>query len=130
MPSAHEPHIPNVQKIAGYALSIMASLAVLVSGLLKFVQDPWAIEPLEKLGLSEYTLFVAIVEVLCVVLYWLPKSSNIGFFLLCSYVGGIIVGELLMGEAPVPGLAIGFMVYVGTLLRKPSLAGLSSPARG
>lgn len=130
MASAHEPHIQKVQKITGYTLSLMASLAVLLSGLLKFVQDPWAIEPLEKLGLVEYTTAVGFVEVLCVVLYWLPKSSNIGFFLLCSYVGGIIVGELLMGEAPVPGLAIGFMVYVGTLLRKPSLAGLSNADRG
>ncbi len=122
MPPAHEPHISKAQQIAGYFLSVMASLAVLVSGLLKFVQNPWAMEPLDKLGLSEHGIAVGIIEVLCVVLYWLPKSSNIGFFLLCSYVGGIIVAEILMGEAPVPGLLIGFMVYVGTLLRKPSLA--------
>lgn len=128
--SAHEPHISRVQKIAGYSLSILASLAVLVSGLLKFVQNPWSMEPLNKLGLSEHGIAVAIIEVLCVVLYWFPRSSNIGFFLLCSYVGGIMVAEILMGEAPVPGLVIACMVYVGTLLRKPSLAGWSHADQG
>lgn len=130
MPPAHEPHISKAQKIVGYSLSILASSMVLVSGLLKLIQDPWAMEPLEKLGLSEHSTAVAIIEVLCVVFYWFPRSSNIGFFLLCSYVGGIIVGEILMGEAPVPGLLIGLMVYVGTLLRKPSLAAWSNADRG
>ena len=99
---------------------------VFVSGLLKFTQNTWAMEPLEKLGLSEHAILVGVIEILCALLYWIPKTSNIGFFLLCSYVGGIIVGELLMGEVPIPGLAIGVMIYLGTLLRKPSLAGLST----
>ncbi len=129
MSSFHEPGIHKAQKAFGYLLSVLASFMVLVSGLLKFVQNTWAMEPLEKLGLSEHWLPVAVIEVLCVVLYWIPKASNIGFFLLCSYVGGIIVAELLMGEAPVPGLVIGLMVYLGTLLRKPSLAGLSAAGR-
>lgn len=98
---------------------------VLVSGLLKFAQNRWAMEPLEKLGLSEHAILVGVIEIGCVLLYWIPKTSNIGFFLLCSYVGGIIVGELLMDEVPVPGLAIGLMVYLGTLLRKPSLSGFN-----
>ncbi len=129
MSSFHEPGIPKAQKILGYLLSVLVSFMVLVSGLLKFVQNTWAMEPLEKLGLSEHVLPVAVIEVLCIVLYWIPKTSNMGFFLLCSYVGGIIVAELLMGEVPAPGLTIGFMVYLGTLLRKPSLAGLSAAGR-
>ncbi|MFT5990930.1 MAG: hypothetical protein ACI9K9_002394 [Neolewinella sp.] len=53
----------------------------------------------------------------------MPKTCNIGFFLFCSYCGGIIVGELILGDVPLPGLATGAMVYIGTLLRKPSLLG-------
>lgn len=126
MSSLHEPGIPTAQKTAGYLLSILASLMVLVSGLLKFVQNTWAMEPLEKLGLGEHALPVAVIEVLCVLLYWIPRTSNIGFFLLCSYVGAIIVAEMLMGEVPIPGLAIGALIYLGTLLRKPSLSGLNA----
>lgn len=73
--------------------------------------------------MAEYAALIGVVEVACVVLYWIPKTSNLGFFLFCSYIGGIICGELLLGEAPLPGLTIGAMIYVGTLLRKPSLLG-------
>jgi hypothetical protein len=125
MSTLHEPGIHKAQRTIGYLLSILASFAVLASGLLKFTQNAWAMEPLEKLGLSEHAMLVGAIEALCALLYWIPKTSNIGFFLLCSYAGGIIVGELLMGEAPVPGVAIGAMIYLGTLLRKPSLSGLN-----
>lgn len=126
MPTLHEPGIGKVQKIIGYLLSILASLMILISGLLKFTPNAWAIEPLEKLGLTEYALAVGVIEVLCVALYWIPQTSNIGFFLMCAYVGGIIVGELLMPEVPIPGIAIGILIFLGTLLRKPSLAGLTA----
>ena len=126
MSTLHDPGISKAQRTSGYLLSVLASFMVFVSGLLKFTQNTWAMEPLEKLGLSEHAILVGVIEILCALLYWIPKTSNIGFFLLCSYVGGIIVGELLMGEVPIPGLAIGVMIYLGTLLRKPSLAGLST----
>lgn len=126
MSSLHEPGIGKSQRMIGYVLSILASLGVLVSGLLKFTPNAWAVEPLEKLGLLEYAVLIGVMEVLVVVLYWLPKTSNIGFFLFCSYVGGILVGELLMGEVPLPGITIGLLVYLGTLLRKPTLSGLGT----
>lgn len=66
---------------------------------------------------------IGLIEIVCVVLYWIPRTSNVGFFLFCSYAGGIIVGELILGDVPLPGLAIGGMIYLGTLLRKPSLLG-------
>ena len=64
---------------------------------------------------------IGLIEIFVVVLYWIPKTMNIGFFLFCSYAGGIVVGELIHGDVPLPGLVTGAMVYVGTLLRKPSL---------
>jgi hypothetical protein len=73
--------------------------------------------------MAEHAILIGLIEIGCVLLYWIPKTSNIGFFLFCSYSGGIIVGELILGDVPLPGLAIGGMIYVGTLLRKPSLVG-------
>jgi hypothetical protein len=124
MSSLHEPGISQSRKVIGYALSIIPSLMVFTSGLLKFTPNPSILEILEKLGVAEQAVFIGLVEVFCVILYWIPKTSNIGFFLFCSYAGGIIVGELILGDLPIPGLAIGAMVYVGTLLRKPTLSGL------
>ncbi len=124
MSTLHEPGINKTRKIIGYLLSILPSLMVLVSGFLKFTEEAAIFETLEKLGVAEHAVLIGGIEIFLVLLYWIPKVSNIGFFLFCSYAGGIIVGELIIGDIPVPGVTIAILVYVGTLLRKPSLSGL------
>ena len=124
MSNLHEPGISKSRRITGYLLSILPSLMVLVSGLVKFTQNEMMVENLERLGVAEHAVLIGLVEIICVIAYWIPKTSNIGFFLFCSYVGGIIVGELILGDIPIPGIVTGIMIYVGTMLRKPSLSGL------
>lgn len=119
----HENGISKPQRIMGYVLSLLPSLAVLGSGFTKFFSNTEIHILLERLGMAEHAVMIGLIEIGCVLLYWIPKTSNIGFFFFCSYIGGIIVGELILGDVPVPGLAIGAMIYVGTLLRKPSLLG-------
>jgi len=97
---------------------------VFMSGVVKFTQNATIHQTLEKLGVAEQAVLIGVVEIFCVLLYWIPKTSNIGFFLFCSYAGGIIVGELILGDIPIPGIAIAIMIYTGTMLRKPSLSGL------
>jgi hypothetical protein len=123
MPTLHEPGISRPRKITGYLLSILPSLAVLGSGFAKFLPDTEIHALLERLGMAEHAVLIGLIEIGCVLLYWLPQVGHIGFFLFCSYAGGITVAELILGDVPLPGLAIGGMVYAGTLLRKPSLAG-------
>jgi hypothetical protein len=123
MSTLHETGISNSRRTIGYLLSILASLAVFGSGVTKFFANNEIHLLLERLGMAEHALLIGLIEIGVVILYWIPKISNIGFFLFCSYAGGIIVGELILGDVPLPGLAIGGMIYVGTLLRKPSLVG-------
>lgn len=123
MSTLHEPGISKIRRIVGYLLSILASLAVFGSGVTKFFPNNEIHLLLEQLGMAEHAVVIGLIEMGVVVLYWIPRISNIGFFLFCSYAGGIVVGELILGDVPLPGLAIGGMVYVGTLLRKPSLLG-------
>ena len=61
--------------------------------------------------------------VVCLALYWIPKTSSVGFLLLCSFGGGMIVAEIVAGHMPIPGIMLSSMVYVGTILRKPSILG-------
>ena len=123
MSTLHEADISKPRRLLGYALSLLPSLAVLGSGFMKFFPDTDIHLLLGQLGMAEHAILIGLIEIFCVLLYWIPKTSNIGFFVFCSYIGGIIVGELILGDIPLPGLAIGGMIYVGTLLRKPSLLG-------
>lgn len=121
MSALHDTGIGRTQKIVGYALSILASIMVFSSAIFKFTGDTNIYAVLKTLGVVEFARPIALAEILIVLLYWIPRTSNLGFFLFCSYVGAITVAEMLMGDIPLPGLAIGAMVYVGTLLRKPTL---------
>jgi len=117
----HETTISKPSRITGYVLTILASLGVLGSGFIKFFPNEEINQVLGRLGLEEHSIIIGLIEVLVVVIYWIPKTVNIGFFLFCSYLGGIIVAEILLGDIPIPGLTLGAMVYIGTFLRKPSL---------
>ncbi|WP_116126153.1 hypothetical protein [Lewinella sp. IMCC34183] len=119
----HENGIGRTRRLLGYLLSLLPSLAVLGSGLTKFLPDDEIHVLLRNLGLDDYAVPIGVVEIAVVVLYWIPRTCNLGFFLFCSYVGAILVAELILGEVPLPALAIGAMIYAGTLLRKPSLLG-------
>jgi len=109
------------RRTLGYTLSIFASLAIFLSGALKFIPLASALEPLEKLGLEAYALEVGLAEVALAILYWLPRTQRLGFFLLCTYIGAILLGEILMDEFPLPALILGTMIYLGTYLRMPTL---------
>ncbi|MFK8058224.1 MAG: hypothetical protein AB8F78_19010 [Saprospiraceae bacterium] len=123
MSNFHEPGISKTSRITGYVLTILASIGVLGSGLIKFFPNEEINQVLGKLGLEEHSIAIGLVEVLVVVIYWIPKTVNFGFFIFCSYLGGIVVGEIMLGDIPIPGLVLGAMVYIGTFLRKPSLLG-------
>lgn len=120
----HEPNISNPRRYIGYALSVFASGIIVMSGMMKVMGLQVILDSMKTLDLSEYTVIIGILEIVCVIIYWIPKTSNIGFFLLCSYCGGIIASELSMGENAIVGIVVAILFYIGTMLRKPSLSGL------
>ena len=83
------------------------------------------LENMDRTGVGQYTVPFAILLTILIVIYWIPKTSNIGFFLLASYTGGAMVGEMAAGEYLIPpAFFVSIFLYVGTMLRKPSLSGL------
>jgi len=120
----HESTISNPRRYIGYALSVLPSAMIIMSGMMKVMGFQPILDSMEVLDLDEYTYIIGILEIVCVIIYWIPKTSNIGFFLLCSYAGGIIASELSLGGSATSGIVVASLFYIGTMLRKPSLSGL------
>ena len=121
----HENQIGKIRKIIGYILSILPSLMIVFSGSNKVLGAEWMVEAMKRIPhIGEMTPLIGMLEISCVLIYWIPKTSNIGFFLLCSYTGGIICAEIVAAHTPLPGILLAIFIYIGTLLRKPSLSGL------
>lgn len=127
MATLHDPSIGKGRKITGYILSALPSLMLIFSGVMKIIGGEFMAKNMAALKLLPLMQFIGILEITCVILYWVPRTMNLGFFLLCSYAGGIITAELIASggaQLPIPGLPLAIMLYVGTFLRKKALSGL------
>jgi len=122
----HEAQISKTRKIAGYTISILASLMILMAGIMKVIGNEGMLENMSKItNWGDKMLLIGLIELGVLALYWIPKTSNIGFFLLASFGGGIIVAEVVSGSFPLTGIMVTTLFYVGTMLRKPSLSGMN-----
>lgn len=126
----HEDQIGKAQKITGYVLSGLFSFQILMAGGLKVIQEAAIVERMQNIpNWGNKLVFIGVLELVLLVLYWIPKTQKIGFYLLCSFVGGIIVAEVAAGThveqgappAPLVGIVTAVLLYAGTALRRPSM---------
>ena len=123
--SLHETQINKTRKIAGYTISILASLMILGAGVSKIMGSEEIVKTMNRLpNFGNKIFIIGVLELFILALYWIPKTSNLGFFLLCSFGGGAIAAEIVLGDTPIGGIMFSILLYVGTKLRKPSLSGL------
>jgi hypothetical protein len=79
----------------------------------------------EKFGYPETLLTpIGIIEVLCVLLYAIPRTSVLGAILLTGYMGGAVATHVRIGDMFVPPLMIGVFVWLGLFLRDAGIRAL------
>jgi hypothetical protein len=107
---------------AGRVISLLVALPFVMSAAMKLMRHPEVIKGMGHLGLSESLIVpLGIVELLCVVLYLIPKTSIFGAILLTGYVGGTIITHLRLGEPVYTHIALGVLAWLGLYLRRPRL---------
>ena len=111
---------------AGRAVSALPVLGLVMSAAMKLKQDPALVGTFtQHLGFQAGTLPVlGVVELLCVVLYAVPRTAVLGAVLLTGYLGGAIATHVRLGEAFTPPLLLGVLVWAGLFLRDARLRSL------
>ena len=71
---------------------------------------------LTKMGFAPYITLVGITELCIAALYLLPKTTKIGFLLVCCYFGGALSLELGGGQPPVSAVFIA-LAWVAMFLK-------------
>lgn len=113
----------------GYGLSILAILFMLFDGILKFVPAAYT-SSFESLGLSlSLATFVGILEIVCLIISIIPRTSLIGTVLLTGYLGGAVALQV-RATAPLFNiifpLILGALFWGGLYLRNRQLRALFS----
>lgn len=122
--------VPTGAKWGGLILSIIPSLLLVFSGLMKFVQPAGFEEGLSHLGFrSDQMYALGVVELLCVALYWLPRTCVLGAILLTGYMGGAIATHYRVGDIFIIQIIVGLSLWGGLYLRYPKLRDLIPFAR-
>ena len=125
MSKLHETQISKKRKIAGYALSILPSLMILMAGITKLMGAEEMVENFSKLtNWEDKMALIGMLELIILALYWIPKTMNFGFFLMLGFMGGALLAEVILtGGFPIPAVFVTVLFYVGTFLRKPTVFG-------
>lgn len=109
----------------GRGISILASLAFLMSGVMKLKGGPQMTEGMAHLGLPmSMVLPLAILEISCAVIYLIPATSVLGAILLAGYMGGAICTHWRVGDPFFVQIGLGVFVWLGLYLRESRLRAL------
>lgn len=110
---------------AGYIMAAVTVLLLLMSGVMKVMNPPFVTEGFVRLGYSEnLALGIGIVELLCVVLYVVPQTAELGAILLTGYLGGATASHVRIGEPFHMAVLLGVVIWGSLYLRDARLRAL------
>jgi len=125
----HTQPVSQKRAIAGYILTALVALFLGFDTTLKVLVLAPAVQGTLQLGYpAQSVLWIGIIQLICVVLYLVPRTAVLGALLLTGYLGGAVASQLRVG-APLLSHTL-FPIYVAALLwgglylREPRLRAL------
>ena len=111
--------------IAGWIVTVLMALMLLLDCAAHFAVPRQVVDAFVRLGLPiSLSVPLAILLLVCVVLYIVPKTSVFGVVLLTGYFGGAVAIQLRAGsptfETVFP-IILGAIAWAGIYLREPRL---------
>lgn len=101
-------------------LWVIPILVMLVTSIMKLIKAAPLVANFQKLNAVEWMLPFGIIQFTMVVLFLVPKTRRIGFFLLCSYLGGIIATRALHDVNHI-GIALIVVLWIGMFFEDKAL---------
>jgi uncharacterized membrane protein YphA (DoxX/SURF4 family) len=109
----------------GRILSAVPVLMLIFSAVMKFVQPKGFSEGMAHLGYPErLAIGLGVVELVCTILYVIPRTAVLGAILLTGYLGGAIATHLRVGDPVYTVIVLGVVVWAGLFLREARLRAL------
>ena len=110
----------------GWVASALPVLVLLMSATMKLTHNAdMAKQFVDKFGYTDTMATpLGIVEVLCTILYCIPRTCVLGAILLTGYLGGAVATHVRVGDPPIAPLVFGVLVWVGLFLRDSRIRAL------
>ncbi len=110
----------------GYVMTALPVLLLLMGAVMSFLQPPEVIEGMEHAGYpGRLAVPLGIVELVCAILYVIPRTSVLGAILMTGYFGGAVATHVRIGEVQfIIPIVVGILVWGGLFLRDPRIRAL------
>ena len=118
MPLATAP-VSKTMLWTGRIMSALPVLLTLLGAVMKLVKAAPALQGMARAGFSDkFVVLIGVLELVCVVVYLIPRTSVLGAILLTGLLGGATVTTLRIGDPtwPMP-VVLGMMAWGGLYLR-------------
>jgi hypothetical protein len=103
---------------AGRILTALPILIFAMSAAMKLSADAKFMSQWAGFGFKpEQATTIGILELLCVIVYAIPRTASLGAVLLTGYLGGAVVTHLRSGEPVFAPVLIGAIVWGGLYFR-------------
>ncbi|MDJ1472881.1 DoxX family protein [Cytophagaceae bacterium DM2B3-1] len=109
------------RKIITLVVTALASLMVILSGIMKLTKNQSIVDVMNKVGVGQYITLLGIMEIVFTALFIYPKTMKIGFILLTCYFAGAIATELSHNGPLANAMMPLVLVWIATFLRDSSV---------
>jgi len=107
---------------AGRIISALVVLVMLFSAAMKLSQSEEISKGFEHLGWpARLAVTLAIVEIVCTVLYIIPQTAVLGAILITGYLGGAIATHVRLGEPFIMPAVLGVLTWLALVFRDARL---------
>lgn len=112
----------KTNKTISWVLTGLISIAFLGSAIGKFMANEEALKMAETFGIDASTyLMLGVVELICLLLFIIPKTGILGTLLLSAYMGGAIATHLEHGESIIAPCIVQTVLFLVAFYRFPEL---------
>jgi len=123
--STHTAPVSKKMLWAGRIISTLPVLLLLFSGVMKLMKPAAVVEGFAQLGYPEsLALGIGILELVCTVVYVIPRTSILGAILLTGFLGGATATHVRIGDPFFMPVVLGGLVWGGLFLRDDGLRAL------
>ena len=107
-------------------MSALPVLLILLGSVMKLMKHPSVLEGFARAGLPERLIVpVGLIELVCVVVYLIPRTSVLGAILMTGLLGGATITTLRVGDPTYPMPVIfGMLAWGGLYMRDLRLRAL------
>jgi uncharacterized membrane protein YphA (DoxX/SURF4 family) len=112
----------KTNRIIYWVLTVLIAFVFIGSAIGKLTANEEALKMATNFGLDAKTFsIIGVVELICVLLFIIPRTGVVGTLLLAAYMGGAIATHLEHGESVIAPCVIQAFIFVVAFFRFPEL---------